>query len=154
MQLYLVQHGEAKPKEADPDRPLTDDGRREVERTAAVLAKLGLSVDCIWHSGKTRADQTAQVLAAALAPSQGVVRRDGLAPNDPVKPVRKELASATADVMVVGHLPFLAKLASALLAGDKNAGVVAFRYGCVVCIARAADGSHALRWMLTPDLLP
>ena len=46
------------------------------------------------------------------------------------------------------------KLASALLAGDKNAGVVAFRYGCVVCIARAADASHALRWMLTPDLLP
>ena len=24
MQLYLVQHGEVKPKEADPDRPLTE----------------------------------------------------------------------------------------------------------------------------------
>ena len=32
MRLYLVQHGEAKSEEEDPDRPLTDRGASDVRR--------------------------------------------------------------------------------------------------------------------------
>ena len=32
MRLYLVQHGEAKPEEEDPERPLTDRGASDVRR--------------------------------------------------------------------------------------------------------------------------
>ncbi len=39
MRLYLMQHGKSKSKDEDPDRSLTDDGRAEVERIAAVLSE-------------------------------------------------------------------------------------------------------------------
>ena len=36
MNVYLVQHGEAKPKDVDPSRSLTERGREETERVAAI----------------------------------------------------------------------------------------------------------------------
>ena len=37
MKLYLVQHGEAKTKEEDPDRALTNTGKELSEKTACFL---------------------------------------------------------------------------------------------------------------------
>jgi len=63
MRLYLVQHGKAKSKDEDPDRPLTDQGRNDIKKVAVFLAEnAGLKVTSIYHSGKTRARQTAEVL--------------------------------------------------------------------------------------------
>src|SRR3989454_7116617 len=44
MDCYLVQHGEAKPEQEDPARPLTDRGRRDVERVAHAAGRSGVSV--------------------------------------------------------------------------------------------------------------
>ena len=56
MHIYLVQHGEAKPEEIDPERRLTENGTRAVQKVADFLRKSsGLEVDTIWHSGKPRA---------------------------------------------------------------------------------------------------
>ena len=38
MNLYLVQHAEAKPKQEDPGRPLTDKGYADIEKTAKLLS--------------------------------------------------------------------------------------------------------------------
>jgi phosphohistidine phosphatase len=65
MQLYLVQHGAAKSEAEDPQRGLTDEGKRTIERMAAFLAPLGFSLDRIEHSEKLRARQTAEILAAS-----------------------------------------------------------------------------------------
>ena len=154
MRLYLVQHGEAKSKDADPDRHLTDKGVRDVEKIAAFLKPLGLRVNAVWHSGKARAAQTADILASALAITEGVIQRDGLAPNDPIAPVREELMQAAANLMIVGHMPFLSKLASALVAGSESADAVAFRQGGVVCLERFEDGAWGVAWMMVPELLP
>jgi len=62
MRLYLVQHGEAKREEEDPSRPLTENGRREVEIVAKFLSEAGIKIDKILHSGKLRAAQTAEIL--------------------------------------------------------------------------------------------
>ena len=67
MKLYLVQHGEACAKDVDPDRPLTDAGKADVERLAAFLGQVGIRVDRVIHSGKLRAVQTAERLAGVLA---------------------------------------------------------------------------------------
>jgi phosphohistidine phosphatase len=80
MRLYLVQHGEAKREEEDPSRPLTENGRIEVERVAEFLARAGVKVDRILHSGRLRAAQTAEILARHLRPSKGVERAEGLDP--------------------------------------------------------------------------
>jgi phosphohistidine phosphatase len=144
MRLYLVQHGKAKPKEEDPDRSLTETGILETERIATFLKSIRLAVAAIWDSGKTRAAQTAEILASALSPKNGVVHRDNLSPNDPVRPTIERLSSVHEDMMIVGHLPHLGKLASALLIGNEEADVVAFRNSGIVCLERDETGAYRL----------
>jgi len=47
MSLYLVQHGKSYSKEIDPERKLTDEGKADVERIAAVAKEYGIVVQCI-----------------------------------------------------------------------------------------------------------
>ena len=153
MKLYLVQHAEAVPAEDDPDRPLSDKGRTDVRRVASFLAR-SVRVDRIVHSPKMRARDTAVLLAQVLGPG-GVVEEaaSGLAPNDSVEVAVDLIAGWSADTMVVGHLPFMDRLASRLVAGSEEANVAAFQPGTVACLERADDGGWALAWMVRPELL-
>ncbi len=48
MKVYLVQHGEAESKEVNPQRPLTEQGMRDVQRIAeALIAVLVSQVACL-----------------------------------------------------------------------------------------------------------
>jgi phosphohistidine phosphatase len=152
MNLYLVQHGDAQPKDVDPERPLTDGGADDVKRVAAFLRPRRLEVEAVWHSGKTRARQTAELLGEALHVAGGVRQQDGLAPNDPVDPIGRQLADRGGDLMIVGHMPFMSRLASLLLAGGESAGVVTFQKGGVLCLGRD-EGAWSVRWMVVPQLL-
>ena len=154
MHLYLVQHGEAKSKEQGPQRHLTEKGLRDVQKAADFIKALTLTADAIWHSGKARAAQTAEILASAIAVSQGVLQREGLAPNGPIAMIAKELSSLDEDVMIVGHMPFLGKLASALVAGDESADIIAFQQGGVVCLERDEDNIWRVKWMIIKELMP
>ncbi|MDP8299148.1 MAG: histidine phosphatase family protein [Candidatus Tantalella remota] len=71
MRLYLVQHGKAMAKDQDPDRPLTVKGKEDSAKIAKFLNTAGISIDAIWHSTKTRAIETAQILAKELSPKEG-----------------------------------------------------------------------------------
>ena len=155
MQIYLVQHGEAKPEEIDPERRLTQNGTRAVQKVADFLrASGGVEVDTIWHSGKPRAQQTAELLGPATHAGEGaVMQHDGLAPKDAVEPIKQELEQASSNVMVVGHLPFLGRLAALLLTGNANKEVVAFQFGCVVCLKSEESAKWRLEWMIVPKLL-
>jgi len=155
MQIYLVQHGESKPEEIDPERRLTEGGARAVQRVADFLRTSGsLEVDTIWHSGKPRAQQTAELLELATrAGAEAVMQHDGLAPKDAVEPIQRELEQGDSSVMIVGHLPFLGRLAALLLTGNANSDIVAFQFGCVVCLKRGDSGRWKLEWMMVPKLL-
>jgi len=153
MRAYLVQHGEARSKEEDPERRLTQRGVRDVEKVAAFIKPLGLSVTAIRQSGKTRATQSAEILATAVPAADGVVERDGLGPTDSVTAIARELNQSDADVMLVGHMPFMDKLASLLVAGSEDAGVVAFRNGGIVCLEREQE-TWRVAWIVPPELLP
>jgi phosphohistidine phosphatase SixA len=61
MRVYLVQHGESRPEEEDPQRSLTDEGVRNVQNIARFLRPLGLKLETIWHSG-TEQTQKKQLL--------------------------------------------------------------------------------------------
>ena len=153
MRIYLVQHGEAVPAEVDPERPLSAAGEADVRRIAAVLRGSGIGVARILHSGKRRAEQTAERLAAALRPNLQPEARADLNPNDPTASVAQEAAGWEQDTMLVGHLPFMARLASRLIAGRDDAGVVAFRPGSVLCLERTEQRAWTIAWMLRPELL-
>ncbi|MFQ6674829.1 MAG: histidine phosphatase family protein, partial [Fidelibacterota bacterium] len=90
MKLYLVQHGESLSKDVDPERGLTDRGKEEVTRVAAVLVKGNIRVEKILHSGKKRAQETALLLQECLAAGGEFGEMEGLAPLDPVKPVAED----------------------------------------------------------------
>ena len=62
MRVYLVQHGESKSEEEDPQRRLTDKGIGEVQKVANFLRLLKLALDAVWHSGRARAQQTGELL--------------------------------------------------------------------------------------------
>lgn len=153
MYLYLVQHGEAKKEEEDPARGLTDKGIQDVQRAAAFARKMGLKISCIFHSGKTRAMQTAQILADQLKPVKGIAQADNLAPMDDPSIWVKRIADMNEDIMLVGHLPYMAKLASLLLCGDREKTFVDFKMGGIVCHKRLDDGRWMLDWMIVPEIL-
>jgi phosphohistidine phosphatase len=151
MIVYLVQHGEAEPKSVDPTRPLTARGHQDVRRVAARAARLDLGVRQIRHSGKTRAEQTAALLGQVLSPPDGVVAVSGLAPLDDVGPVAGGLMQESRPVMLVGHMPFMARLAGLLVAGDPECPVVRFRNAGLVCLVCEAE-RWSVAWILTPEM--
>jgi phosphohistidine phosphatase len=153
MRIYLVQHGEAKPKEEDPERSLTARGEADVRRVAEFAERAGIQVGQIRHSGKLRAEQTADILAHALRPKHGIVSMSGLNPNDDVEPVAQAADLASEPVMFVGHLPHLARLAARLVTGHPDRDAALFRMGGIVCLERIAEGRWVVAWMVTPDLL-
>jgi phosphohistidine phosphatase len=151
MRIYLVQHGESKSAEKDPQRHLTDSGIDEVQRVADFLRPLELAVDTVWHSGKTRAQETGELLAEALrAP---LVQRAGLGPKDQVAATKEPLEKMGGNVMIVGHMPFLGKLAALLVAGSEEKEIVEFQFGTVLCIERRDQLKWKVAWMITPALL-
>jgi phosphohistidine phosphatase len=153
MFLYLVQHAEAKREEEDPQRGLTEKGLSDIEKTASFAERAGVNVSRIFHSGKTRALQTADVLSRHLKPQKGISQSDGLAPMDDPYLWFKRTMDMDEDVMLVGHLPHLARLADLLLYGDTDKGIIDFRMGCIVCLKRADDGSWSIQWMVTPEIM-
>ncbi len=66
MYLYLVQHAEAVSKDNDPSRGLSEKGMDDIKRISRYISGIDMDVNEIYHSGKKRALQTAQVLAAHL----------------------------------------------------------------------------------------
>lgn len=136
MDLFLVQHGEAKSKAEDPDRPLTERGVETVRRMAIWASQAGIVLAQIRHSGKRRAQQTAEIFAERLNPGNGVIATEGMGPNDDVHSASQKLASETGSLMLVGHLPFLSRLAGLLLTGDPETEVVRFRNAGIVRLRR------------------
>jgi phosphohistidine phosphatase len=150
MAIYLVQHGEALPESEDPGRPLSETGRAETLRIAEVAAGYRVRVARIEHSGKLRARQTAEIFAAQLRPASGVTERQGLAPRDDVGPVAAALDPAS-DLMLVGHLPFMARLLGQLVCEDPERHPFRFQGGGIVCLDRDEGGWH-IRWALMPRI--
>lgn len=151
MLLYLVRHGEAKSEKDDPERGLTDKGVEEVRKTAGYAKSLGLRVSQISHSPKLRARQTAQLLAEQLKPEKGIDQSDNLLPLDDPGLWALRLSGSEEDLMLVGHLPYLAQLAGLLLCANKEETFVDLKTGGIACLKRAAQG-WSMEWMITPEM--
>jgi len=151
MKLYLAQHGEALSKEEAPERPLSEQGRRDVQAIAGLAKESGVRVARVWHSGKLRAEQTAQILAKTMLPRGRIQPIGGINPNDSVEEFISDADVWQEDTLVVGHLPFMSRLVSLLLLVDQERELVRYYPGSVVCLERSAGGAWVLLWMLRPD---
>ena len=150
MALYLVQHGISLPKDQDPHKGLSDQGSAEVLRIADTAKGYGVRVNRIFHSGKTRARQTAEIFALALEPGQGIEEKDGLNPLDDVIAYAASINNAE-DTMLVGHLPFMERMCAYLITGNSDKPVFKFQNGGIVCMDIDANSqSWIIKWTLMP----
>lgn len=147
MEVYLVQHGEAKAKSEDPERPLTERGREDVERTARKAGKL-VKASQVFHSGKLRARQTAEIIAGYI--SAKVVEKEGLGAEDDPEGAKKLISDAGESLVIVGHLPQLGRLAGLLVVGNSELEVVRFTMGGMVCL-REESGKWLVDWVVKPE---
>lgn len=146
-----MQHGEAVAESVDPSRPLSGRGRNELRLIAGFMRQARVKIDEVWHSEKLRARQTAELISKELA-LNNVLEKKWLKPDDPVKEVFKEIGKNHRTVMIVGHMPFLQKLVSSLLAVGQEKKLVKFEPGGVVFMEDGQFGWQ-VAWMVIPEII-
>ena len=154
MNLYLVQHADAIQEGEDAHRVLTEQGWADIRKVADyAAAHLDIKVDRMVHSGKTRARQTAEALVPSVGLPRGLESTDGLDPMADPSVWERRLSEARDDVLLVGHMPHVGKLASLLLTRDESASVVTFERGGILYLRKGDRGAWSVRWMLVPSIL-
>jgi phosphohistidine phosphatase len=154
MRLYLVRHGKAELGPEEADRKLSERGVADVQAMAQHLAAQEIRVARVVHSGLVRARETAEILAAHLAPDQPLEQVVGLAPWGDVEKFAQTVEKWNVDTLVCGHEPFIGLAASILMCGDADADLVAVKTGTIMALERSPfRPGWQLRWMLTPRLV-
>ena len=114
-----------------------------------------VQVETVFHSVKTRARQTAEIISSKINPGKESQKREGLSPLDDVKIIAEEIKQGQKDFMIAGHLPHLEKLVSFLTTGSDSNQVVRFQQGGVVCLrTNEEEKNWAIAWMLVPEIIP
>lgn len=161
MNLYLMRHASALELEElldESDRPLSERGRKRMEKIARHLSKLDLSFDLILTSPFLCARQTADLVADALSvKSKYVVESKNLCPHGSTFQLVEEInARGSVDfLLLVGHTPFLNQLIGMLMAGDASMTIGLKHAGlCKLSIDHLIYGRCAtLEWLMTPSQL-
>jgi phosphohistidine phosphatase len=138
------------PASENPQRPLSLAGRETVEQIGRLARKRKVRVSAIYHSGILRAQETAEILARHLLPPLGVQAIAGLLPEDDPEIVKAEIEAATEPVLLVGHLPYMSRLAALLVHGDMEATIINFQPAAMVCFSQIA-ARWKIDWHVGPS---
>ncbi len=149
MKLYFLRHGEAEWPDwtgEDDERPLNDDGKKEMRRVTKFLAGLGVSPQVILASPLPRAVQTAQIAHKHLG---GELREEtALAPGATAARVRALLKKQDArEIMLVGHEPDFSNLVRAFTGGR-----VKMAKAGLARLDLDESGKGRLIWLLPPRI--
>ena len=143
MILYILRHGEAEHASIHPERPLTENGKLEIQKLADSIGRL--PVRTIYHSGKARAKETAEIIAQGLP----VQQRDHLNPNDELDSILAEINAQNNNILIVSHMPFVSRLVSQLLFGNEQSHIIAFDTGTLVALEKE-HGHWFIREVISP----
>jgi phosphohistidine phosphatase len=156
MQLFFMRHGLAERSRQggdDFERPLTAEGRADIEKSARRLREIGLRPDYILTSPLVRARQTADILAEVFKLDNGAVVDSRVDPAFDLARLRSILSDyARAEgIVLVGHEPSFSEVVSELIGG----GAVVCKKGSVARIDLATpESKHGeLVWLLQPKTL-
>ncbi len=156
MELYLMQHGKSLSESEDPRRPLSQEGREDILKSAKAIAKMGINFDLIICSTKVRARETAEIVAKEIGYSLDQIKEyeefKPLGPPEKAVKILQEYKDVKR-VFIAGHLPSLAEIASYLLGGEKKVKVH-FEFGCLCRIdTDLVPGEGELIYLLLPNQL-
>ena len=153
MRVYLMRHGKPERAENRPERPLSYEGRSDVEKIADFLRRSGIKIEQALHSGRARARETAEIMASMLNPELEPQESPGLAPLDDVTEIANQIREAKKDLLIAGHMPHLGKLMSLLVVGSQFVPLVNYPQGCVVCLERDETDQWSTVWILVPEIM-
>ncbi len=157
MEIYLMQHGPALPKEQDPDEGLSPTGEARIHASGKALKRLGVSFDVILSSPKKRSKQTAAIVAKEVGfPPEKILETEKVKAMTPPEETIKALTEYAGNkgILIAGHLPSVAEVASFLLTEGSKALVEFERGGCCrIDVEDLPTHSGHLRWYLTPEQL-
>lgn len=123
MIIHLIRHAQAIESSreiADEQRWLTCRGRKRFRQVAAALRKLAIEPEAILTSPKTRAVQTADILAEALRFAGELQLVPAIGAGFDSAALRQQLLSrpGTAELVFIGHEPDCGALVAELLRLD------------------------------------
>ena len=150
MKLFLIQHALAKSKEEDPERGITEEGYVITRKIASFAKQIPIEVRKIYHSGKKRAKETAEILKEYLEPTDGLESAKGLSPLDSHLIWAGLLSNINDNIMLIGHLPHMEKLCNFLLSKDGFKEDIKFIYSGIVCLERYPGN----RWVVVLEINP
>lgn len=143
MKIYLMQHGQALSKQQDPNRPLSVQGRRHVEQLASFLrAEQSMH---LYHSGKTRTQQSAEILAQSLN-IKDLHKLETIRATANIEDFLPSLGELKDGSLLVSHMPFVNLLAKKLLNSKGNFNFVP---GSLMCLELEGE-MWSLQYMLGP----
>lgn len=145
-------HAEALPN-AEGHRHLSAQGRAELEKLAAVLRQHQASVSQIIHSAKTRARETAEIMAEALAPHYPLEQQNCLNPDADLDEALMQLAQWRNDSLLVGHMPFISELVSQLVTKNPRCDLLRFTPGTLVCLESYDIDRWMINWIIRPEMI-
>ena len=145
MRVCLVHHADSVGPDVDPQRPLSETGRLQADWLANHVKRIGFAPAAIWHSGKLRARQTAELFWRASNPLAAFSATRGLQPDDPPGWMRDRLAGEARAVMLVGHMPHLARLLHMLLRRPAGEAPDFPLHGCVALDTDGEDWKEIWR---------
>lgn len=151
MNLYILQHGEAVAKEIDAERPLSEQGIRDIRILALHMQNMGVQLGNVFHSGKLRAEQSARLVAETISPGIQPLQTEGLNPNDDPTVIIGDIEQINENILIASHMPFVSRLCSTLLTGTIDAEFASIP-GTLFCLEKA-DNKWRLAYMLRPDFL-
>ncbi len=157
MEIYLMQHGPALPKEQDPDEGLSPAGEARIHASGKALKKMGVTFDVILSSPKKRSRQTAAIVAEEVGfPPEKIMDNEKVKAMTPHEETIKTLTEHAGKerILIAGHLPSVAEVASFLLTEGSKAAVEFEMGGCCrIDVEDLPTHSGHLRWYITPEQL-
>lgn len=144
MLLILVHHADAVTGVVDATRPLSELGHQQAASVSSRVATRGVKPVAVWHSGKLRARETAEIYWHAVNPGAIFTAQRGLQPDDDPENLADVLGAEPEDLMLVSHYPLLPGLLRELTGADG-----AFPQHGAVALERV-DGKWIERWRETP----
>jgi len=158
MDLYLIRHAEAVPREdenyQDEERPLTEDGRSQARALAKALVARGIQFDAVIASPLIRARQTAEEMLQNMhGPLAELEFCNHLKPGGKFRKLTRFLVGLNGEsIALIGHEPDMSECVGRLIGAKKvQLDLAKGGMALVRCDGVPGKGHGCLAWLLTPE---
>lgn len=149
MKLYIMRHGEAAQTSHSSEQLLTRNGHAGIENLAERLKNKNCHLAQVFHSGKARAQQTAEIVCNALCPDATPRTLDNIKPGDDPAAILPIINGWNEDSLITSHLPFIPNLITLLTATNAHLNSINYEPGTFICLEKN-NNVWEIKWVDVP----